>query len=147
MNRYRVVVNGDPIPQGRPRLTTINGHARAYDPAKSRNYKQLIKLMAQQHAPDEPTKNPVILSVLIYRKIPKSFSKKKREQIDLGLLRPTTKPDVSNVIKGVEDALNGVWYKDDSQIVAYGKVGKWYSDTPRVEITMEVLDLVEGVSC
>lgn len=65
----------------------------------------------------------------------------------MGLLRPTTKPDVSNVIKGVEDALNGVWYKDDSQIVAYGKVGKWYSDMPRVEITMEVLELVEGVNC
>lgn len=50
MNRYRVVVNGEPVPQGRPRLTTINGHARAYDPAKSRNYKQLKKKRVKEYA-------------------------------------------------------------------------------------------------
>ena len=140
MSRYKVVIGGEPVPQGRPRLTTINGYARAYDPVKSRTYKQLIKLLAQQYAPEKPVENPVVLSVLIYHKIPKSFSKKKRMQIELGYLRPTTKPDISNVVKGVEDALNGVWYKDDSQIVGYGHVGKWYPNTPRVEIIMEVLE-------
>ena len=82
---------------------------------------------------------PVILSVLIYRKIPKSFTKKKRALIKAGSLRPTTKPDISNILKGIEDALNGVWYADDSQIIAYGKVEKYYSDEPRVEIMMETM--------
>lgn len=120
-------------------MTTINGHARAYDPAKSRAYKQKVQTMARLKAPAEPVLCPVSLSVLIYRKIPKSFSKKKRELIKAGLLRPTTKPDISNILKGVEDALNGVWYADDSQIIAYGKVEKYYSDEPRVEIMMETM--------
>ena len=49
---------------------------------------------------------------------------------------PTTRPDVSNVLKGVEDALKGLWYVDDSQIVGYEAVGKWYDKQPRIEITM-----------
>ena len=57
-----------------------------------------------------------------------------------GTLRPVTKPDVSNVLKGVEDALKGVWYKDDSQIVGYGVLGKWYDERPRIEIMMRVLE-------
>ena len=35
----------------------------------------------------------------------------------------------------VEDALKGLWYVDDSQIVGYGAVGKWYDKQPRIEIT------------
>ena len=68
------------------------------------------------------------------------MSKKKREAALAGKLRPTTKPDVSNVLKGVEDALKGVWYVDDSQIVGYGELGKWYAERPRIEIAMQVLE-------
>lgn len=56
------------------------------------------------------------------------------------MLRPTIKPDVSNVLKGVEDALKGVWYKEDSQIVGYGVLGKWYDERPRIEIMMRELE-------
>ena len=37
----------------------------------------------------------------------------------------------------VEDALKGLWYVDDSQIVGYGALGKWYAERPRIEITMQ----------
>ena len=66
--------------------------------------------------------------------------KYKREAALAGTLRPTTKPDVSNVLKGVEDALKGVWYKDDSQIIGFDELGKWYGERPRIEITMRELD-------
>ncbi|WP_374042958.1 RusA family crossover junction endodeoxyribonuclease [uncultured Selenomonas sp.] len=45
---------------------------------------------------------------------------------------------MSNVIKGIEDALNNIWYKDDSQIVEYGVIGKWYAETPRVYVRLDV---------
>ena len=39
--------------------------------------------------------------------------------------------------EGIKDALNGVWYKDDSQVVEYGKVGKWYAEEPRVYVRLD----------
>lgn len=126
------------MPQGRPRFNRYSG--RAYDPDKSRKYKATVKAMAKKVAPPTPVVCPISLSVLIYRSIPKSFSRKKRKAIHEGILRPTTKPDVSNVVKGIEDALNDVWYVDDSQIVEYGLVAKYYSDEPRVEICMKTLE-------
>ena len=52
-----------------------------------------------------------------------------------GKIRPTKKPDADNIMKAVADALNGIAYKDDSQIVNV-TIAKWYSDTPRVEVAI-----------
>ena len=50
-----------------------------------------------------------------------------------GYIRPAKKPDIDNVIKSILDALNGVAYHDDTQVVAVF-AEKYYSDTPRVEV-------------
>lgn len=78
------------------------------------------------------------MDVKVYRQMPKSVSnsKKKKEKAEKGLLRPTTKPDVDNYVKGVKDALNHLIYKDDSQVVDL-KVSKFYSEEPRVEIMLK----------
>ena len=137
MREYKAVVLGEPVAQGRPRFSRQGGFVKA---AKSRDYKQYVRLVASEDAPEAPVTGAVLLSLRIYRVIPKSMSKKKREAALAGVLRPTTKPDVSNVLKGVEDALKGLWYVDDSQIVGYGELGKWYDKQPRIEVTMQVLE-------
>ncbi|CZR99694.1 Endodeoxyribonuclease RusA [Clostridioides difficile] len=53
-----------------------------------------------------------------------------------GLIRPSKKPDLDNIIKSVADSLNGIAYKDDSQIVEVVSK-KYYSDKPRVEVILE----------
>lgn len=143
MREYRAVVLGEPVAQGRPRFSRQGGFVKAYDPAKSRDYKQYVRLVAAQDAPAVPVTGAVLLSLKIYRAMPKSMSKAKREAALAGQLRPTTKPDVSNVLKGVEDALKGLWYADDSQIVGYGELGKWYSERPRIEVTMQEIEEVQ----
>ena len=140
MREYKAVVLGEPIAQGRPRFSRQGGFVKAYDPPRSRDYKQYIKLVAREDAPEVPVTGAVQLSLKIYRAIPKSMSKCKREAAIAGRLRPTTKPDVSNILKGVEDALKGLWYADDSQMVGYGVLGKWYAERPRIEIAMQVLE-------
>ena len=140
MSTYTAVVLGDPVAQGRPRFSRQGGFVKAYDPAKSRDYKSYVRLIAAQNAPDSPVEGAIEFSLRIYRAIPKGMPKYKREAAKAGALRPVTKPDVSNVLKGVEDALKGVWYKDDSQIVGYGVLGKWYDERPRIEIMMRELD-------
>ena len=143
MREYKAVVLGEPVAQGRPRFSRQGGFVKAYDPAKSRDYKQYVRLVAAEDAPEVPVTGAVQLSLRIYRAIPKSMSKRKREAAIAGRLRPTTKPDVSNILKGVEDALKGLWYVDDSQIVGYGALGKWYDDKPRIEIVMWELEEVQ----
>ena len=131
-------IPGQPIGQGRPKFSTINGHARAYDPEKSRNYKAYVRLLATQAMKDRGftmIEGPCVLSINAYFEVPKSKSKKFREAALNGLEYPTKKPDLSNIIKGIEDALNGVAYKDDALIVRLG-VTKLYSEIPRVEVSL-----------
>ena len=140
MSTYTAVVLGEPVAQGRPRFSRQGGFVKAYDPAKSRDYKSYVRFIAAQNAPDSPVEGAIEFSLRIYRAIPKGMPKYKREAAKAGTLRPVTKPDVSNILKGVEDALKGVWYKDDSQIVGYGVLGKWYDERPRIEIMMRELE-------
>ncbi len=74
-------------------------------------------------------------NIIAYYPIAKSTSKKKRQQMLAGLIRPTKKPDLDNVIKSILDALNKVAYHDDTQIVSLS-MEKFYSDSPRVEVTI-----------
>ena len=140
MSTYTAVILGDPVAQGRPRFSRQGGFVKAYDPAKSRDYKSYVRMIAAPHAPVTPVEGAIEFSLRIYRAIPKGMPKYKQEAAKEGRLRPVTKPDVSNVLKGVEDALKGVWYKDDSQIVGYGVLGKWYDERPRIEIMMRELE-------
>lgn len=128
-------VYGDPQAQGRPRASVQGGRVRMYDPTESRDYKQYVSLIASQHRPRELIESAVSLTVKVYRPIPK-LSKVKHQQAVEGILRPKSKPDLSNYIKGVEDALEGILLKNDSQVVDYGDSGKWYGEVPRIEITL-----------
>ena len=142
MQKLKFEVPGSPIGQGRPKFSTINGHAVAYDPEKSRNYKAYVKLLATQAMKEQGftmIDGPCCLDILACFEVPKSKSKKFRERALLGLERPTKKPDLSNIVKGIEDALNGLAYKDDSSIV-FLSVAKCYSEVPRVEVILREIE-------
>lgn len=135
-NAIEFTVYGEPVAQARPRATTINGRVKMYDPKKSSEYKNYIRLVASQHAPKELLDGPIQLDVKIYKPTLKSFSKKKKEMAEQGVLRPTTKPDVDNYVKAIKDALKNVIWKDDSQVVDL-QVSKFYSEKPRIEVKIE----------
>lgn len=59
--------------QGRPRFSRQGGFVKAYDPAKSRDYKQYVRLVASEDAPEAPVMGAVLLSLRIYRAIPISM--------------------------------------------------------------------------
>ena len=136
-----LTIYGECVPQGRPKFTTIGGHARAYDPAKSRDYKDYIRLAAaEQMRGIKPLDGALALSVRVYRSMPSTLqkSKKKSALAESGAIRPTTKPDLDNYVKGIKDALKSICWKDDSQIVAYKEpFGKYYSLTPRIEVEVD----------
>ena len=142
MQKLKFEVPGSPIGQGRPKFSTINGHAKAYDPEKSRNYKAYVKLLATQAMREQGftmIDGPCCLDIMAFFEVPKSKSKKFKERALLGLERPTKKPDIDNIVKALQDALNGLAYKDDSSIV-YLSVAKCYSEIPRVEVILREIE-------
>lgn len=131
----KFTVYGDPVAQGRPRFARRGNFVTTYDPKKSADYKQLVYIEACKVKPDVPLECALSMTVRTYRQIPKSFSKARKSNALIGLIRPTQRPDCSNLIKGLEDSLHGIIYKDDSQIVDL-RVEKWYSEEPRVEVAI-----------
>ncbi|GIQ67425.1 RusA family crossover junction endodeoxyribonuclease [Xylanibacillus composti] len=134
----RFTIYGEPVAQGRPRASTAGGFVRMYDPKKSRDYKDYVRLAAADHAPPELLQGPLAVMVIAYRSIPKSFSKRKAAAAEAGEIFPVSKPDADNYLKGVKDALKGVMWVDDSQVVdAYAR--KRYSIKPRIEVIIRQL--------
>ena len=136
MQELNFVIPGSPIGQGRPKFSTINGHPKAYDPEKSRNYKAYVRMLATQAMKEtcfEMIDGPCALLINAFFEVPKSKSKRFREAALNGTERPTKKPDADNIVKAIQDALNGLAYKDDAYIV-YLACQKFYSDNPRVEV-------------
>lgn len=131
--RVAFEVAGAPRGKGRPRAAVRGGHAHIYTDAKTRSEEAVIRDMAQQvmdHRP--PYDGPVLLTMTAFRPIPAAFSAKKRIQAETGELVPTTKPDADNYLK-VCDALNGIVWRDDSQVVT-AIIHKRYSERPRLQI-------------
>lgn len=141
MTEIMFTIPGEPTGQGRPRFSTSGGFAKAYDPAKSRNYKAFTRLVALQTAKKinwECCEAPVSVTIKAYLGIPSSATKKfKAAAMDMAVY-PTKKPDVDNIFKSVTDALSGIIYKDDKQIVR-STITKNYSDLPRVEVFVQII--------
>jgi len=138
----KIVIMGEPVAQGRPRFSTASGFVRAYDPAKSKDYKQYVRLAAsQQMEGNSPMEGALSLSIVVYRGLPASWSKIRTGEALRGALRPTTRPDLDNYVKGIKDALKGVVWADDSQVVSYREpFGKWYSTKPRIVIEVRPVE-------
>jgi Holliday junction resolvase RusA-like endonuclease len=127
-------VPGKPRGKGRPRFSR-NGHA--YTPAETAAYENLIALACSEAKGDNPAlTGPVAVYIRAYKEPPKSASKRKREAMLVGDIRPTNKPDLDNIIKAVLDGCNGVAYLDDKQIVELS-TEVWYADEPRIEVKIK----------
>lgn len=132
----KFTVYGTPVAQGRPRFSSQGGFTRAYDPKKSKDFKEYVKLVAAENRPNKLLEGPLAMKIAVYKPSLKSFSKKKVLAAEKGELRPLTKPDVDNYAKGIKDALKSVIWKDDSQVVEL-TISKWYSENPRIEVIIQ----------
>ena len=137
------VVYGEPMTKGRPRFSRKTG--TTYTPAKTVEYENLIKLSYKNACPDDELfdgDTPLYVKISAYVSIPSSASKKKRQEMLDGKIRPTKKPDVDNIVKTIMDAGNGVIWHDDKSVVEV-IVCKWYSDNPRVEVCVDRVEEIE----
>lgn len=132
----KFTILGEPKGKGRPRFIPKTG--RAITPKDTAVYENLVRMeyMAQCKEFRFPDNAMLDMRILAYYGIPKSMTKKNRELVNQRILRPTKKPDMDNVVKVIADSLNGVAYRDDTQIVDC-QIRKFYSERPRVEVTIQ----------
>jgi len=148
MRRLIFTVYGLPVAQARAGRRHFivpgkGGAARAcstaFDPAKSKNWKQDVRLQVLaelRKAGSVPTahEGPVVMDLFFYLPRPKSLPKRVKHHLK--------KPDKGNLEKGVEDALKGLIWRDDSQVID-GRTRKQYGDPPRVVIALQLFDAAE----
>lgn len=125
-------IPGNPCGKGRPKFARRGNFVATYTPEKTVLYENLVKTCYQEQCTGY-TENPLSMEIFIYYGIPKSTPKKNIENMLNGKIRPCKKPDIDNVCKGILDALNGVAYKDDTQVYHLSAT-KRYAEVPETEV-------------
>ena len=129
-------------PQGKARARTFRnpatGKSMSMTPENTVLYENLIKdrYLNQCRGMYLERGTPVTLRLVARFLPPKSTSKKRKLDMVEGRELPLKKPDMDNIVKVVADALNGVAYHDDTQIV-YVYAKKAYSAIEGLDITIE----------
>lgn len=137
-------VSGTPKPAGSKRAFFIKKLGRAIvtdaNP-QAKDWKTDVKHEAQRHYNLPLLDGPLAVSFEFHLLRPKSHY---RTGKNAHLLRegapkyPASKPDALKLSRGVEDALTGIIWKDDAQIVTE-QLTKRYGDKPGVKIIIEIL--------
>jgi len=131
MSEFKLVIPGIPIAQARPKFYRRGNFVGTYSPQQTEAGRWLLTAR-QQITEKIPQGVPIRLRAIFYMPIPKSLSKKKRGSLKYH----TKKPDTSNLIKFIEDCLNGEAWHDDSQVCEI-MTAKLYDETPRTEIVVK----------
>lgn len=146
-------VPGRPIPQARPRV--VQNGRRTYTPRRSVEYREAVALCAKAAMRGkQPMTGAVSCEISLGFAIPKSYAKGKRLAAECNRIRPVGKNsgDVDNHAKGIMDALKGICWVDDSQVVRLS-VSKWYgrecaevmvSEVEENEREIEALPVLRG---
>lgn len=132
-------VPGTPVGKGRPKFARRGAFTVAYTPEKTASYENLVKIKAHAAMNGRmPITGPVQALISLFVAPPASWSEKKKQQALSGLIYPTTKPDIDNVIKGIFDAMNEIIWKDDKQAVGLTVI-KRYAESAKACVTVSEL--------
>lgn len=129
--------------RGKQRARTFfnhnTGRMQSITPLQTKSYEDLIrwnyKISGGEYFEDKAVK----VSIKAFYSIPQAFSRTKREQALQGQLRPQIKPDTDNILKVVLDALNGIAYYDDKQVISVN-CEKWYAEKGYLEIEIKEIE-------
>jgi Holliday junction resolvase RusA-like endonuclease len=130
-------IPGEPMAKQRPKFARMGSFVKTYTPKETVNYEGLVRTSYGFQYKAAMHEGPVSLLVEAFVSAPKSLRKR-----DVALIQQNDralpvlkKPDWDNIGKIISDALNGIAYRDDSQVFD-GRAIKYYSFRPRVEVTI-----------
>jgi Holliday junction resolvase RusA-like endonuclease len=132
-----------PIGQPRPRFARVGNHVRTYSTKKQQYAEQMIR--AAWVEAGEPTleRGPVALTLTAFMQRPAGHFRQNMMLTAEGKRHPypAKKPDLSNIVKLVEDALNGCAWADDALIIDITARKRWAFEQqpPHIHIHATVL--------
>jgi Holliday junction resolvase RusA-like endonuclease len=131
-SEIKIVVDGTPVGQPRPRVTVRGGKPHGYTP-RNKGYKlwekQVTEAMVQakQSQKGLPTKGPITV-VMTFR-----FHKPK--SVPGNVLLKTTRPDIDNLMKFAMDRMQATGLIGDDAAVACASAAKMYG-IPGMSLTI-----------
>ena len=137
MNPITITIPGRPKPLQRHRMTR-GGHS--YDPTANKFHKQAVQadaLAAMRGKPASaiPRQGPLAIEAVFTFLRPKSAPKSRT--------MPEVKPDIDNLVKLLLDALNGVVWRDDAQVVQL-VARKVYGETEQTRLVVSTPERIVG---
>ena len=137
MKEITIVIPGVPAPWTRAgRDSRSRGKGHSFMTPKSEDYKHLIQQYARMAmGPEAPLEGAVEVYMLFTLPIPPSWSGRKKDRALSGFIHPISRPDIDNFAKAIMDGLNGLVYKDDSQIVKL-TTRKQYGSSPCARVVL-----------
>ena len=138
MDRIEMMLPYEPKPKLRPRFGVRRNRVITHTPEATKQFESSVGgyYAAVNKGFMFPKGTPLKASIEFGMRIPESASKKRSNEMLSGNIQHTVKPDLDNLTKAVLDALNGVAWYDDAQIIELS-VSKRYIHSPSIYIIIE----------
>lgn len=122
---------------GKERPRWCKRYNYAYTPKRTKDFEEKIAAYAAVYMRNNQisvSETYIDFDLIVYNKVPKSWSQKKTKDALSGVIRPT-KGDLDNQLKSILDGLNGVAYVDDRQVVQFRATKLYdYEDSIKIKI-------------
>lgn len=136
----KLTIKGNPLAKQSAKFAKIGKFMKAYQPQEIINGKADIRSQVLAQLPKDfiPFDKGLKIGYVFFFSAPKKLTKTQKIELETkGYFPKTTKPDIDNLIKHLNDALEGILFVNDSQIYEYIKVLKYYAKTPQIKIIVE----------
>jgi Holliday junction resolvase RusA-like endonuclease len=154
-SEIRIVLYEDPEGSPRPRFRLVNRynvlnqaltnsnfvHVYSVTGAADNAYMKRLVTENELYGLEQLIYTPCDMIIDLYIKTPGYFNRCDTVLAEIGLERPIVKPDWDNAGKKYSDMFNANIWLDD-RLVIDGQVRKFYSILPRVEITLNYLNML-----
>lgn len=137
----RIILPGIPCSQARMRFFNRGKFGQVFDP--SNKDKIRIRHELQKRFVDHEKFLHPHISFRFYMPIAVSLPKKKKLELQTGMVSHENKPDVDNMVKLYLDCLDGICF-DGDQKVSLGSCIKFYSPSPMTHILISERPLFDA---
>jgi Holliday junction resolvase RusA-like endonuclease len=131
-------IAGEPMAVQSVRAVRMGNGIRTFQPKKVEDWKSYVRLSINNQLPEDWVVLDRALAVKYVLKFPplKSMRKKELKRIEDGetVYKPK-KPDFDNCLKGLNDCLSGIVWRDDALVVR-ASVSKIYALNPEIEVVI-----------